>query len=201
MKSKIRNHYKKLRNNLSVEEVDSKSKAILNNILKHPAWGKAQVIMCYISFKNEVATLPLIKKAWEENKKVIVPVCKTKTCEIIPTQLYSFSDLKVKTMGILEPKKEKINPISPEIIDLCLIPGVVFDKYGHRIGFGKGYYDRFLPNLRPEVPKIALAYALQISEKALPFEKYDVLMDYLCTEKGLYPRYPQAYPQQNNEKN
>ena len=89
-------------------------------------------------------------------------------------------------MGILEPKEGKLYPVDPKIIDLCLIPGLAFDLEGHRIGFGAGYYDRFLPLLKPGTPKMALAFDFQISPKPLPHEAHDVKLDFICTEKKVY---------------
>jgi len=186
MKNETRKNFKKLRNKLTEQEIKNNSEAILEKIASHPFWQKANVIMCYLAFGNEVNTKPIIEKAWQENKQVIIPVCQAKTCEIIPSFLSTFADLEPRTMGILEPKEGKLNPADPKMIQLALIPGVAFDLWGHRIGFGAGYYDRFLPKLEPSTPKIALAHEIQISSTPLPADHYDVLMDYICTENDLY---------------
>jgi 5-formyltetrahydrofolate cyclo-ligase len=186
MKNEIRKHFKNLRNSLTEKEVKEKSLAILQTLTSYPFWQNAKHIMCYLSFGKEVYTKPIIEEAWKANKQVVIPVCKRETCDIEPSQLFSFADLEPRTMGILEPKEGKLMEVDPKVIDLCLIPGLAFDLMGHRIGFGAGYYDRFLPLLRPDTPKVALAYELQISQEPLPSEYFDVLMDYICTEKGLY---------------
>jgi len=186
MKSKLRKKYKELRSNLDITEVKTKSLIVLKTITSYPFWQNAKSIMCYLSMNNEVLTKPIIEKAWKENKEIIIPVCQKKTFTIQPSLLTSFADLEPRTMGILEPKKGKLKKIEPGSIDLCLIPGVAFDLSGHRIGFGAGYYDRFLPLLNPAAPKVALAFEIQISQDILPCDSYDVLMNYICTEKGLY---------------
>lgn len=186
MKNNLRKHFKAVRNNLSEKEVISNSADICHKITSHPHWQKAKVIMCYLAFGNEVNTKSIIAKAWQENKQVIIPVCDTQTIAIIPSLLHSFEDLEPRTMGILEPKEGKLHPVDPKIIDLVLIPGVAFDLSGHRLGFGAGYYDRFLPQLKPSTPKIALAHQVQISNTALPHDHYDVPMDYICTEKNFF---------------
>jgi len=186
MKKQIRKNFKELRNNLTQENWEQNSEAIFRTITTSSFWQDAKVIMCYLAFGREVNTRPIIEKAWQEKKQVIIPVCQTTTIEIIPSLLTSFEDLEPRTMGILEPKEGKLNPVDPKIIELALVPGVAFDLWGHRIGFGAGYYDRFLPELKPGTTKIALAHEVQISSTPLPAENYDVLMDYICTEKDLY---------------
>lgn len=186
MKQKIRKKFKELRENLTKENLKQNSEAVFQTITKSIFWQEAEVIMCYLALGNEVNTKLIIEKAWQDKKQVIIPVCQTKTVEIIPSLLTSFADLEPRTMGILEPREGKLNPIGPGIIQLALIPGVAFDLWGHRIGFGAGYYDRFLPKLKPETPKIALTHELQISPTPIPSDKYDVLMDYICSEKELY---------------
>ncbi|MGI6224777.1 MAG: 5-formyltetrahydrofolate cyclo-ligase [Peptococcales bacterium] len=182
----IRKNYKELRQNLSPNAVMENSKAIFLNITKSLFWQEAQVIMCYLPLGNEVNTKLIIENAWAENKQVVIPVCQAKNIEIIPSLLTSFDDLEPRTMGILEPKDGKLHPVDPTIIQLALIPGVAFDLKGHRIGFGAGYYDRFLPKLASLTPKIALAHEIQISPEPIPSDEYDILMDYICTEKKLY---------------
>jgi len=186
MKNEIRQHYKHLRQNLSPASAEEKSRLIKNNLFSQPLWQEAQRIMCYLSFKQEVATHEIIQGAWQQKKQVIIPVCKPNSFEIIPSVLNSFADLEPKTMGILEPKEDKLAPVDPLTIDLCLIPGLAFDLLGHRIGFGAGYYDRFLPQLKKHTPKIALAYGMQLSSIPLPADKHDIKMDYIITEDNIY---------------
>lgn len=185
MKNKLRNYYKDKRSKLTKEEIDLKSSLILKNLLTNDFWKKADTIMVYLSFKNEVETKSIIKSAWEDNKKVIIPICQ-KDCTILPSLFTSFNDLEANKLGILEPSTNKIQIADPLSIDLCLIPGLAFDLEGHRLGFGKGYYDRFLPLLKPNTPKIALSYELQLSTSTIINEEHDVLMDGICTEEKLY---------------
>lgn len=186
LKKQMRKNFKELRDKLNTEDVLKNSEAILKTLTPYPFWQEAKHIMCYLSFGNEVQTKSIIERAWQENKQVIIPVCQPKTFEIIPSHLISFDDLEPRTMGILEPKEGRLRPVNPEIIQLVLVPGVAFDLSGHRIGFGAGYYDRFLPKLTPGTPKIALAYEIQLSPITLPADQYDMKMDYICTEKKLY---------------
>lgn len=186
MKNQLRKKFKALRDALIPLEVEKNSQAVIATLTSYPFWQKAKRIMCYLSIGNEIQTVPLIEKAWEAKKEVIIPVCQKETLKIKPSLLNSFADLEPKTMGILEPKEGKMFEVDPSSIDLCLIPGLAFDLQGHRIGFGAGYYDRFLPLLNPTTPKMALAHEIQISSETLPVDPHDVLMDYICTEKKIY---------------
>ncbi|NMA02293.1 MAG: 5-formyltetrahydrofolate cyclo-ligase [Clostridia bacterium] len=184
MKKTIRQQYKTLRDSLSPREIEKNSEAIYKFITSSSLWKEAQRIMCYLAIGNEVRTKAIIDKAWEEGKEVVIPVC-TENAIILPSLLSSFLDLEPRTMGILEPREGKLKEIDPQTIELCLIPGIAFDYQGNRLGFGAGYYDRFLPLLKNSTPKVALAHQVQVSKEPLPTNPYDIPMDYLCTELGL----------------
>ena len=87
-------------------------------------------------------------------------------------------------MGIMEPDPLLCKPLDPSLIDLIIVPGVAFDSMGGRIGYGKGYYDRFLPQLRADVPKLGLAYDFQVLPR-VPQDEFDIRMDAIVTEKGI----------------
>ena len=140
--------------------------------------------MVYISFGGEVMTRPIIERSWALGKEVVIPVCQKERGMIVPSLLYSFDELEPKTMGILEPISDKLREVDPQSIDLCLVPGIAFDYYGNRIGFGAGYYDRFLPLLKPTAPKVALAHSFQLTVSPLPTNPNDIPVDFIITEKG-----------------
>jgi 5-formyltetrahydrofolate cyclo-ligase len=102
---------------------------------------------------------------------------------LLAIEIKSLDELSPGTFGILEPAGEK--GISPEEIDLVVVPGVAFDKRGNRMGYGAGYYDSFLPKLRPEVKKVAVAFEIQVTD-SLPAEEHDVKMDLIITENTIY---------------
>ena len=97
-----------------------------------------------------------------------------------PSQLLSFDELEPGYYGILTPKKEFIRYIDPKEIDLIIVPGAAFDRQGYRVGFGGGYYDRFLTDLN--CMKISIAFGLQIVDK-VPREGHDLPVDMIITEK------------------
>ena len=188
-KKMLREKYLKLRNKLSPDEIIFLSEMARNNLFLSPLWQKASSIMSYISFGKEFSTTGIIEHAWEEHKKVIAPICipESKTLRLAD---YRRGDAPVfSSFGVPEPLSSP--PAEANKIELCLVPGLVFDLRGNRIGFGAGYYDRFLATLSPEIPKIGLAFDFQINAEPLPAEKHDQKLHYILTEKKLYSVLPE----------
>ena len=162
------------------------SKRIFNNIISTTYYKNAKVIMCFVSFSDEVDTHEFIKYALADGKRVVVPIAIHATKELKPSEIKSFDELEPGYYNILSPKEEFIRYVSPEEIDLVIVPGVVFDHYGYRIGYGGGYYDRFLPKTRKDAKKIALGFGIQVMER-VPRESFDIPVNMLVTENGLLP--------------
>ncbi|MEE0866953.1 MAG: 5-formyltetrahydrofolate cyclo-ligase [Clostridia bacterium] len=132
---------------------------------------KADVIFCYVSAFNEVGTHSLIKELLKE-KTVVVPKCLNKDGEMICVKLSSFEELEKGMFGIFEPRSSEA--FDKKLIDAVIMPGVAFDKSGHRLGFGKGFYDRFLSDISPY--KIALSHKELVFDE-IPYDEKDVPMD------------------------
>jgi len=182
MKVHLRKEVLARRNLLTKEEQAKKSEAIHRRLLSLPAWEEATFVMIYVSFGSEVSTDYLIKKALTQGKMVAVPYCYREERKLIASKIYDYpGDLIPRTWGILEPRPEALRPIDPRLIDLCLVPGVAFDIFGNRLGYGAGYYDGFLPSLRAGTPKIALAFEIQIVNTVFPTPR-DVPVDLIITE-------------------
>ncbi len=185
-KNEIRKVISKRRKSMSENEVKEKSKIIIEKLMNTDEFKKAKNLMVFLSFDNEVYTFDLIEKAMNMGKKVIVPYTVKDTYEIIPTLLKNIEeDLEVSNYGYMEPKKDKIQPILEENIDMTVVPGLAFDEKMNRIGFGKGYYDRYLTKTKKESKNIAIAYDYQVLEE-IPSEDFDVKMDYIITEEKIY---------------
>ncbi|MFA5524416.1 MAG: 5-formyltetrahydrofolate cyclo-ligase [Tissierellales bacterium] len=167
---------------LSKKQVITKSSAISSQLFSTEQYKNSKYIMCYIDFRNEVRTEGIIKTALKEDKNIIIPISVVETKQLILSQLLDYDkELESGTYGILEPKKEFIRVVNPELVDLVIMPGVAFDRRGYRIGYGGGYYDRFLTRINDSVPKIALAFELQM----VPYVRkgrYDLPVDYIITE-------------------
>lgn len=187
-KNDLRKEMLEKRKLLKNEEVDISSDKIIDTLLKIPAVKLAKNIMLYLSFKNEVNTFKLIDILNNEQKNVIVPYCVEDEKNIIPSILSNLNhDLVENNFGLLEPKKDKIKEIPIEEIDIIIVPGVVFDKKGNRIGFGAGYYDRFLKNKKNKTVTIGLCYDFQILD-LIPTDEYDIPLEYIVTEKRVIVR-------------
>jgi 5-formyltetrahydrofolate cyclo-ligase len=180
MKDRLRKSIAKKRNALSTSEILEKSSRIKKRVFEMELFRDAQTILFYVSYGNEVYTHNMIKESIEMGKTVVVPKSVTKEYTLILSRLTNWNDLKVGAYTILEPKKESINEVDIGSIDLIIIPGVVFDESGNRIGHGKGYYDRLLNDSR-NIPSVGLAFEFQIVEN-IKSEQHDEKIDIVITE-------------------
>jgi len=139
--------------------------------------------MVYLDFRNEVKTDFIINYCLLHNKKVYIPICIPETHELCISRITSLEELQSGHYGIREPMPEYIRLSDSSLVDLVLIPGIAFDNSGNRIGFGAGYYDRFMKRLRPGAVKAALAYFFQVVDH-VPSEEHDIPTDYIITEKS-----------------
>jgi 5-formyltetrahydrofolate cyclo-ligase len=181
MKKKLKSEIISKRELLPREELLRKSAEIKKKLFSLKEFINSQTIMFYTSIKSEVYTHDMITEALI-SKKVAIPVVDKVKDEISPSEIKDFSELSQGTFGILEPKKDFIRKILPEEIDLVIVPGIAFDIKGHRIGYGKGYYDRLLK--KTKAVKIGFAFELQIIDE-VPKEAHDVPMDKIITEKRI----------------
>lgn len=141
----------------------------------------AKTILIYASMKNEIDTLQIIKKHFKEKKLVLPTVCQdTNTLKLY--HLENLKELKKGYQGILEIPHCTKNTTSPNEIELCIIPGLAFDLRGNRIGYGKGFFDSLLKNIKAK--KIALAYDFQIYE-ILPTHESDIPINSIVTESQI----------------
>lgn len=182
MKQALRKSVLGARSNQESEQVAEKSRYIVERVLQMPAFQNAKTIMVYVDFRKEVETGSLIEQGLSLGKRMVIPVCDANTVQLTPSEIQDYpGDLCPGTWGILEPKDGCLQPVDPSEIDIILVPGVAFDSQGNRLGYGAGYYDRFLARVRPDALKIALAFDLQIVENACPSD-HDMPMDYVVTE-------------------
>ena len=136
---------------------------------QHPLFLAAQTVLLYWSMPEEVDTHALIRK-WSERKRIVLPrVCG----EELELRLYDPERMVPGYRGILEPAEDAL-PVPDAEIDLAIVPGLAFDRAGHRLGRGKGYYDRLLPRLH--CPKLGLAFPCQVLDE-VPIEAHDVALD------------------------
>lgn len=173
------------RNSLSHEQIKKISNNIFSQLYSLPFYNEAAIIMSYVSIGKEIFTHDFIKKSMQVGKKIFIPVTNPATKEMILSHIIDFNrDLEKGYWGILEPKKEALRPLSSEVLDLILVPGLAFTQKGDRLGYGGGYYDRFLSSLTKPVTTISLAFKFQVFE-TLATKSHDVPIDYILTEEKL----------------
>jgi 5-formyltetrahydrofolate cyclo-ligase len=180
MKDRIRNELLNIRKNLSKDDVIKNSHKIINRLKENKIFRKADTILFYISYNNEVNTHDLIKEYISKGKTVVVPISNKADNSLILSRLSDWDDLENGAYGILEPKESKVQKIRLDKIEVVLVPGIGFDKFGNRIGHGKGYYDRLLKNFTGKL-SVGLIFEDLLVEK-IPINIYDVPVDMVITE-------------------
>ncbi len=167
---------------------DALSRAICDRFAALAEYAAAETLMLYVGLPNEVQTHWLLPEPSAKGKRVVVPYCVGDELELF--HLESLDELAPATLGILEPRPElRALPgkrLQAERIDVVMVPGVAFDRRGGRLGHGKGYYDRFLPRLRPDALAVGVAFECQLVPE-VPMLPGDVFMDCIVTEKAVYP--------------
>lgn len=178
MKNEIRRRILALRKAMPEYLLKEKSKIITEKVIAHPAYQQAEILLCYIDAKGEVITSDMIEHAWKNGKKVAVPRVHGDIMKFYFIE--SFEQLEKGCFGIMEPKCECRELTLVPDNSVVIMPGVAFDLKGNRIGYGKGYYDKYFSNY-PDVYKIAIAFSLQIVPGILP-DSLDVAADCVVTE-------------------
>ncbi len=182
-KSEIRKRMIALRNVIPREEIEEKSRAIQERVTGLEEIRKASTLMVYLSFGSEVRTDDLIRWCWGEGKRIVVPFCHVESRELTACRIDGFNELETGHYGIRAPKEGLLRPVDGGEIDAILVPAVAFDRRGYRIGYGGGYYDRFLPRA-PQAAKIGVAFASQIIEE-VPVDGHDLPVDMIVTEREM----------------
>ena len=181
-KDKIRQEILKKRNNLSTEEVEKKSDLIIQNLEKFIK--NAENIMIFMDMKNEVRITKLMK-LYPEKSFFIPKITDSKNREM-KINKYKGNELVLQKFGYYESSSSDF--YNENILDIVIVPAVVFDLEKNRIGFGGGYYDTFLKKIRRENKKvlfIGICYDFQIIEK-VPAEEHDVVLDFVVSESRIF---------------
>jgi len=183
IRENLRKNTLKARDQMAASERALKSEAASQQLLSLPAFQRAVNIFVYISYRSELATLGLVEHCLARpDCQISVPLT------IINEGLEAYlirnlaEDLAPGYCGIPEPLPAKTEKFDPGLIDLVILPGSVFDLQGGRLGYGGGYYDRFLVNDAPQAIRIGVAFESQLVDE-VPMLAHDQRLDYLVTEK------------------
>lgn len=185
MKKEFRKKVIHTRNSKSSDFISKNSAIITDKLLKMDCINNANTIMLYLDFNNEVKTYNLIKKLLSLKKIVAAPITQLEEKKLIPSQIIDLeNDVKIGAYGIREPKQEYSTPVDIKTLDIVIVPAVAYDSNCYRLGYGGGFYDRFLENLRNDSITIGIAFDFQIFDD-IPKEPHDVKLDYVITESRI----------------
>ena len=189
-KEEVRRTSLQRRDDLPAQERTRYSREIMKNMTSRACYQEADALLVYASYRSEVDTFELMKQALLEKKLVFVPRVEGRDMEFY--RITDLSDLQEGYRGILEPKAGRSYPeylLQTTHVLMCL-PGAAFDRAHHRIGYGGGFYDRYLEKLgsskdlgKIQLTTAALAYQCQVWEQ-IPWESHDMTPDMILTEQG-----------------
>jgi 5-formyltetrahydrofolate cyclo-ligase len=179
-KTLIRKEMKERLSGLSKPYYEDYSYKIARNLYNQDEWIKADVIGITISKEPEVDTYQIIRKAWESGKEVVVPKCHPKEKSLSFHKITQFSQLESVFYGLFEPIMDQTIEVRQDDIDLLVVPGLAYTKDGYRLGFGGGYYDRYLQQYQGKT--ISLAFHFQVMP-LIPIEGHDIPVSILITNE------------------
>lgn len=182
-KTVVRQRLKEERSHLSIEDVLSLSDALQQRFLNSSLYSEAAVIAAYSSFKGEVDTSMLVNRAIADGKKIVMPKVSNDYASMDFIFIEGEHCLSEGAYGIKEPIFDESRVACKSDIDIIIVPGVAYDLKGHRMGMGKGYYDKALSGIDRE-RLVGFAYDFQILDE-VPFEAHDISVGSVVTEKRI----------------
>ena len=177
MKAELRKQVLHEMKALSQEQKQAMDRALTERFLQHPFYQEAKVIATYLSFPHEFQTQELIKRMLKDGKKVLIP--KTYPKGRMEFVVYNPQQLAKTSFGLLEPQGD-LEVVEPSQIDLIHVPGLAFTTEGYRIGYGGGYYDRYLEHFTGHT--LSTVYPCQIQE--FNFENHDIPVQEVLIYEG-----------------
>ncbi|MBQ7740672.1 MAG: 5-formyltetrahydrofolate cyclo-ligase [Eubacterium sp.] len=172
-----------LKSRKNVRNKPGKDKDIFRNFTKTDFYKNSDIILCYVSLDDEIDTKEIINKALSDNKRVAVPLCIDQNGNMDFRFINSLNELKSGYKGIPEPDKEKSESVRDFSNAIAVVPGLCFTKEGKRLGYGGGYYDRFLKN--NSLISIGLCYnSFMLND--IPTDEYDISVKCVISESCIY---------------
>jgi 5-formyltetrahydrofolate cyclo-ligase len=184
-KLEMRRLIRDYRDQMPREEVERGSSRAHRRLFSLPEFIESDSVMFYMSFRNELDTRRMIERSLQIGKKIFLPRIVVSTSDL---DVYHIVNLDEDTapgiLGIIEPGGDAEKCEDLDAIDLCIVPGLAFDRRGHRIGWGRGFYDRFLPRLSDRTITFGMAYDFQVVD-IIETHDMDVPLTGLVTESEL----------------
>lgn len=170
-KKELRRQIRERKRAMTAQEIESKSQALAELFFASEQYRQAKTLYGYLPYNQEVRTVPMLQKALEDGKRVAVPKVYGEEMSFI--YMEDLSQVSLGYAGIPEPIAD--GPVAEDPEALVLMPGMAFDPQGHRIGYGGGFYDKFLAS-EPNHPTVALCYDFQVMDR-LETEEFDIPVD------------------------
>lgn len=182
-KKELRDKYKKIRREMPADVKQERDNQIFLRLINMEAYKKSSLVLTYVSTEIEVDTIKFIEHALDEGKTVAVPKCIDGTREMEFYIIKSIDDLEQGAFSVLEPIPQKCEKLEQFDNAFCIVPALVYDGYGYRLGYGKGYYDRFL-SAHKNMFRVGIVYCSCLVTKLI-HGHFDVAVNIIVTEKYL----------------
>ena len=182
IKAGLREQYKRLRRNMPREIQDAYDETIARRVAALWQYKRCRMLLTYVSTAIEVDTRRIIERALADGKQVAVPRCVPGTRDMEFYLIRGLDEPEPGTFGVLEPRPDPARLVKDFSSGLCLIPALCYDWHGYRLGYGKGYYDRFLANFGGHM--VGICYSECVRRK-LPHGRFDRPAELLVTERYL----------------
>ena len=179
-KKELRRYIREQKRHFTPQQLGEMSLDIMSSLLSNSHIQKADTILMYHSLPDEVDTHSALGQLLAMGKKVLLPKVVSETEMTIHEYTGRDSLQPSEPYGILEPTTPELSIVNCQLSIVIVVPGMAFDKHGHRLGRGKGYYDRFLSRI-PNIYKIGVCFPFQLIDK-VPSEPTDILVDEVLTD-------------------
>ena len=155
------------------DERRRRSEAIHRKVFRLTAFRRARTVCCYMALPYEVQTRQMINVMLSQGKRVAIPVVQPRTKRLRLSEVRDpATELIPGAFGVAKPRRGALRPVRVDEVDLVLVPGLAFDRHGHRLGHGQGYFDRFLSRVPKTTPTVGLAFRFQLFD-CLPTAPHD----------------------------
>jgi len=182
-KKELRENALRIRNGFTGQQILVSSEEMIQKLIEHTWYRECSTLFTYVSMDREVQTRKLIEKGIRDGKRVCVPRVVPRQQMLAVPITNPAVELEKGFYGVLEPIAQ-LPSVSPQEVDLVIVPGLIFDREGYRIGYGGGYYDKYLENLPSHCRTVGLAFHTLITDR-IPREAHDKKVMLVITEKEL----------------